>query len=114
MSKCITIVEGVSMHLEHSGLYELLKKEANIDLHRLPFNHLVLCLNGKGTAAKLIGSGGSVLSYIRIGGKRTLTQEALENVGRVFGGPGIEFSPKVRRILARVLGAPEVMAKIAA
>lgn len=110
--RCVTILTNIHMSNQHKGLRKLIRKEADLDLNRLPPGHVVLCINTKGTAAKLVGPGGHCFAYLRLDGK--LSQAAIENVSRMFGGRGIELSGTVKRALVGLLGEEAPRARVAA
>lgn len=93
------VIQGVHMGLGHDGLALLLKKEAEIDVHKLQDGDLVLCLNKHGDKMKVIGCHGLIVGYLKMPERQRIMQEALQYLPQTFGGTGFNYAAAERTAL---------------
>lgn len=95
------VVQGVHMGLGHTGLAELLKKEAKVDVQALEPGELVLCLNTFGDKLKILGQRGLVIGYLKLPGQQRIMMNALQYIPETFGGSGFNYDLACRRALEK-------------
>ncbi len=88
------------MGLEHQGLSDLLRKEAKIQVSSLPSDHMILVMNKRRSACKVLVSGGSALIYLRNMSGSPLSLSQIRSICTHFGGPRLMDLSVLKSIFA--------------